>query len=173
MTPAASAPPGRVLLGKIVGVFGVEGWVKVHSYTEPRENLFRYRPWIVTVGSDERAVERPKGRVQGQGLVAKLEGVDNRDAAQALIGAEIHLERARLPKAKQGEYYWSDLEGLEVRLESGRTLGVVSHLFSTGANDVLVVKGERERLLPYVPGDVIKSIDLDARVIVVDWDPDF
>ena len=89
------------------------------------------------------------------------------------MGAEIYVERAALPRAKPGEYYWSDLEGLEVRLEDGTSLGTVSHLFSTGANDVLVVRGQRERLLPYVPGEVVKRIDLEGRVMVVDWDPEF
>lgn len=172
MTPGPRET-GQVLLGKIVGVFGVEGWVKVHSYTEPRENLFRYRPWILRDGAGERTVDRPKGRAQGPGLVASIPGVEDRDAAAALIGTEILVERTSLPAAKEGEFYWSDLEGLEVVLEDGRTLGRVSHLFSTGANDVLVVKGERERLLPYVRGDVVKSIDLDAARMVVDWDPDF
>ena len=172
MAPA-TRETGQVLLGKIVGVFGVEGWVKVHSYTEPRENLFRYRPWILRDGAGERTVEQARGRAQGQGLVAAIPGIEDRDAAAALIGTEIFVERTSLPPAKEGEYYWSDLEGLEVVLEDGRTLGRVSHLFSTGANDVLVVKGERERLLPYVTGDVVKSVELESGRIVVDWDPDF
>ena len=173
MTVERSGDPGRVLLGKIVGVFGVEGWVKVHSYTEPRENLFRYKPWIVCSASGDRTVDKPTGRIQGHGIVAQLPQVADRDAAAALIGAEILVDRATLPEAKQGEYYWSDLEGLEVKLEDGTSLGTVSHLFSTGANDVLVVRGLRERLLPYLPGDVVKKVDLERRVIEVDWDPEF
>ncbi|HVF33964.1 MAG TPA: ribosome maturation factor RimM [Candidatus Saccharimonadia bacterium] len=173
MTDGRAGEPGRVLLGKVVGVFGVEGWVKVHSYTEPRENLFRYKPWIVRSASGDRTVEKPTGRVQGQGIVAQLPEVADRDAAAALIGAEILVDRSTLPQPKQGEYYWSDLEGLEVKLEDGTLLGTVSHLFSTGANDVLVVRGTRERLLPYLPGDVVKKIDLERRVIEVDWDPEF
>ena len=173
MAPDAATSAGRVLVGKIVGVFGVDGWVKVHSYTEPRENLFRYKPWIVRTAIGEDTLETPQGRVHGPGLVAKLPGIDDRDRAAAMMGAEIYVERAALPRAKPGEYYWSDLEGLEVRLEDGTSLGTVSHLFSTGANDVLVVRGQRERLLPYVPGDVVKRIDLEGRVMVVDWDPEF
>ena len=172
MAPDAASDRSRVLLGKIVGVFGVEGWVKVHSYTEPRDNLFRYRPWILVSAGGESTLDQPKGRAQGQGLVAKLPGIDDRDAAAALVGAEILVDRARLPKAKEGEFYWSDLEGIEVRLEDGTVLGKVSHLFSTGANDVVVVRGDRERLLPYT-ADVIKRVDLEAGVLVVDWDPEF
>lgn len=172
MAPDAAKDRSRVLLGKIVGVFGVEGWVKVHSYTEPRDNLFRYRPWILVSAGGERTLDKPKGRAQGQGLVAKLPGIDDRDAAAALVGAEILVDRAQLPKAKEGEFYWSDLEGIEVRLEDGTVLGKVSHLFATGANDVVVVRGDRERLLPYT-GDVIRRVDLEAGVLVVDWDPEF
>lgn len=172
MAPDAANERSRVLLGKIVGVFGVEGWVKVHSYTEPRDNLFRYRPWILVSAGGESTLDKPKGRAHGQGLVAKLPGIDDRDAAAALVGAEILVDRDRLPKAKAGEVYWSDLEGIEVRLEDGTVLGKVSHLFATGANDVVVVRGDRERLLPYT-GDVIRRVDLEAGVLVVDWDPDF
>jgi 16S rRNA processing protein RimM len=162
-----------VLLGRIVGVFGVEGWVKVHSYTEPRENILRYRPWRLRQGDVERVIEQPRGRVQGKGLAAKLPGIDDRDAAAALAGSEIWIARAALPKPKRGEYYWTDLEGLEVVAADGTALGRVSHLFATGANDVLVVRGERERLIPFLPGAVVKDVDLDAGTIRVEWDPEF
>lgn len=162
-----------ILLGRIVGVFGVEGWVKIHSFTEPRENIFRYRPWRVRLGPDERLIETPHGRAQGQGLVAQLPEVTDRDQAAALNGAEIYVERSRLPKARKGEVYWVDLEGLRVVTVGGVELGTVSHLFSTGANDVLVVKGDRERLIPYQVGGAVDSVDLDAGVIRVDWDPEF
>lgn len=162
-----------VLLGRIVGVFGVEGWVRVHSYTEPRDNILRYRPWRLRQCGVERVVDRPLGRVQGKGLVAKLGGFDDRDAAATLYGSEIWIARWSLPKPKRGEYYWTDLEGLAVVSEDGTELGQVSHLFATGSNDVLVVKGERERLIPFVLDAVVKDVDLEARVIRVDWDPEF
>ena len=162
----------RVLLGRIVGVFGIAGWVKVESFTEPRENILRYRPWIVVHGGQETEVSKPEGRTQGKGFVAKLPQAEDRDQAAALVGAEIHVDRAQLPKAAEGEIYWADLEGLEVVLEDGTVLGKVSHLFPTGANDVIVVRGAKERLIPYV-NDVVKAVDLDAKRITVDWDPDF
>jgi 16S rRNA processing protein RimM len=162
-----------VLLGRIVGVFGVEGWVKVHSYTEPRENILRYRPWRLRQGDAERVIEKPQGRVHGKGLVAKLTGIDDRDAAAALSGSEVWIARDALPKPRRGEYYWADLEGLEVITGDGTALGRVSHLFATGANDVLVVRGERERLIPFLPGAVVTDVDLDAGLIRVDWDPEF
>lgn len=163
-----------LLIGKIVGVFGVDGWVKLESYTEPRLRIFAYKPWLVTAAGSEFEVSTAHGREQGNGMVGKLQGYDDRDAAVGLIGATIQVRRSTLPKPKRGEIYWADLEGLEVVTLNDVVLGKVSHLFSTGANDVLVVRdGERERLVPYVSGQFVKSVDLAAGRITVDWDPDF
>lgn len=163
----------QVLLGRIVGVFGVDGWVKLHSFTEPRENIFRYRPWTLRGPAGESMVAAPQGRTQGKGVVARLDGVGDRDAAAALVGTEVWVPRATLPKPRRGEYYWADLEGLAVRTVEGVDLGRVSHLFATGANDVMVVQGERERLIPFVQGLQVVKVDLDAGLIEVDWDPAF
>lgn len=162
-----------ILLGKVVGVFGVQGLVKLHSYTQPHENILRYKPWILRHGADDHRVDKPEGRTQGKGIVAQLPGCADRDGAQRWVGAEIWVDRGSLPKAGRGEYYWADLEGLSVKTTDGAALGTVSHLFATGSNDVLVVKGERERLIPFVREDVVKEIDLAGGVIVVDWDPEF
>ncbi len=169
------AGDSRVLLGKIVGVFGVRGWLKLQSHTEPRDALFDYLPWTLRTRGVDREITQIEGRPQGRGLVAHLEGIDTREAAETLVGSEIFVERSALPKPKKrGEYYWIDLEGLAVQTVEGQHLGQVSHLFNTGANDVLVVKHEaHERLIPFIHDDVIKSVDLDAKLIVVDWDPDF
>ena len=159
-----------LLIGKIVGLHGVSGWVKLESYTEPRVALFSYKPWLV----GETEVAKVQGREQGKGLIGKLDGIDDRDSAVRLIGAEIKIPRSALPKPKRGEFYWADLEGLEVVTTEGAVLGKVSHLFATGANDVLVVRdGERERLIPYVTKQFVHKIDLDAGRITVDWDPEF
>jgi 16S rRNA processing protein RimM len=163
----------QVLLGRIVGVFGVEGWVKLHSFTEPRENIFRYKPWTLRGPAGESTVDKPQGRAQGKGVVARLSGIDDRDAAAALVGTEIWVPREALPKPRQGEYYWADLEGMTVRTLEGVDLGRVSHLFATGANDVMVVQGDRERLIPFVVGLQVVAVDVDARCIEVDWDPAF
>ncbi len=162
-----------VLLGRIAGVFGVQGWVKIESFTEPRDNILRYHPWRVRRGGNETLVAKPQGRAQGRGVVVHLPGTADRDAAAALVGAEIWIERDRLPKSRKGEWYWADLEGLEVSTVDGVRLGTVSHLVATGANDVLVVSGERERLIPFLPGSTVAEVDLAARTIRVDWDPDF
>jgi len=162
-----------VTLGRISGVFGVRGWVKVHSYCEPRANIVGFGVWTVRQRGEERTVEIEDGRAQGARVVAKLRGVDDRDHARALVGAEIVVERTALPKCEPGEYYWTDLEGLTVVTPGGARLGAVDHLVATGGHDVLVLAGQPERLIPFVPGAVIRSVDLDARVIVADWSPEF
>jgi 16S rRNA processing protein RimM len=164
----------RLLLGKIVGLFGVDGWVKVESYTEPRTQIFKYRPWWLKRRDGEAEIDGAQGRAQGKGLVATLPGIADRDAAAELIGAEIWVRRSALPKAKRGEYYWVDLEGADVVTTEGVVLGKVSHLFATGANDVMVVRdGDRERMIPFVPKKFVHEVDLNAGRITVDWDPDF
>ena len=119
-------------LGRISGVYGVRGWIKVHSYTEPRDNVVGFGRWTLRSRGEERAVEVEDGRAQGASVVAKLRGVDNRDAARELIGADIAVERSALPACEPGEYYWADLEGLEVVTPAGDRLGTVDHLVATG-----------------------------------------
>ena len=160
--------------GQISGVFGVKGWVKVFSYTEPRENILRYTPWLLRKNSQIREIQVISGQRQGSSVVAELEGVMDRDTAMALMGSEILIRKQQLPKPKAGEYYWADLVGLEVETEAGIKLGKVDHLLETGANDVLVVlDGKTERLIPFLQKQTILKIDLDCGLMVVDWDPDF
>lgn len=160
-------------VGKIVGLHGVEGWIKLESYTEPRLRIFSYRPWRLKQAQSEIEIGSVQGREQGKGIVARLPDCDDRDAAAKWVGATIQVPRSALPKPKRGEFYWADLEGLEVVTVDGAPLGKVSHLFATGANDVLVVRGERERLIPYVTGQFVKEVDLKVGRITVDWDPEF
>jgi 16S rRNA processing protein RimM len=167
------APDNMVVIGKISGVFGVRGQVKVFSYTEPRENILKYDPWMLGSGDNWKSYQVISGKLQGKGLIAQLKGCDDRDQAQLLVGQEIVIEKSQLPETKAGEFYWSDLEGLSVITTEQIELGKVSHLFETGSNDVLVVKGEREHLIPYIKDQVIRQIDLDTGQIVVDWDPEF
>ena len=162
----------RILLGRISGVFGVRGEVKIESWTDPREAIFRYQPWTLVRGAVSSSLAGVRGRNHGLALVASVPGIDDRDRAQELVGSEISVPRSALPPPKPGEYYWVDLEGLSVQTVDGTVLGTVSHLFDTGANPVLVVQGDRERLLPFVSPHLV-SVDFDARKIVVDWDPDF
>lgn len=164
----------RVLLGRIAGVFGVQGWVKVLSHTQPHEAIFTYQPWILRQRGVERVVERVEGKPQGKGLIVRLPDITTRDAAEAAIGTEIWVPRSLMPAPRPGEYYWVDLEGLRVVTVDGVPLGRVSHVFATGANDVLSVRdGAKERLVPFLMDSVIRRVDLDAGLIEVDWDPDF
>lgn len=167
-----SRSDGLVHFGRISGLFGVQGWVKVFSHARPREAIIGYSPWLVQRGGEWREMKVEEGRAQGKGVVAKLAGVNDRDQAGGLIGAEIAIRLAQLPPLKQGEYYWAQLVGLEVVNLAGQSFGKVDHLFDTGANDVLVVHNGRERWLP-VTANVIREVDLEAGVIRVDWDADF
>ena len=169
----------NIVLGSITAVYGVKGWVKIYSHTDPLENIFNYSPFTLNIGGELKAVEVESGKRHGKGLIAKLAGVNDRDVAQKYCGAEIVTQADQLPALEEGEYYWSQLESLLVYTESGQLLGKVSHLLETGANDVLVVKGttesidKNERLLPYLPGQVVKEIDLETGTMRVDWDPEF
>lgn len=169
----SSSEQDLIVVGKIVGLYGVQGWVKVFSHTEPKENIFTYAPWLVEIKGEWRPMKVLSGRVQGKGLVASLDGYADRELARLLIGAEIAVLRSQLPKPAKGEYYWNDLIGLNVVTLEGVELGKVDHLFDTGANDVMVVNGERERLIPFVTGQYVLEVDLDAGTIRVDWDPEF
>lgn len=160
-------------LGKISGVFGVQGWVKIFSWTDPREGIIEYSPWLLHHRGEWREIELEAGQRQGKMVIAKLAGVDDRDQAMLLNGAVIAVPAERLKKLKKDQFYWRELEGLQVINAAGVHLGVVDHLMETGANDVLVVKGDRERLIPYTPGHAVQKVDLKAGVINVDWDPDF
>ena len=135
------------------------------------EAILGYRPWLL--GEQKSPVKIIDGRKQGKGLVALLPGFEDREQAITLVGQEIFVERDQLPPTVEGEYYWADLEGLEVHTTNGDVLGRVDRLMETGANDVLVIRGEREHLVPFVQGQYVKRVDLEGGLIEVDWDPEF
>jgi len=163
-----------IVVGRINGLHGVRGWVKVFSHTQPRENILSYAIWYLKRQGAWVETVLEDGRPQGKGIVAKLKGCDDRDAAAALMDTTIAIRREQLPQVRPDEYYWADLQGLKVSNLDGIDLGVVDHLLETGANDVLVVmQGETERLIPFIQGQFVKHVDLDAGEMTVDWDPDF
>ena len=162
-----------LVMGRIAAPFGVKGWLRINAYTAAADNLLDYSPWYLKLPEGWQAAEPLAGRLHGKGLVVQLKDCHDRDTAAALTGTDIGIYRSQLPPAEADEYYWSDLIGLQVITRDGRVLGVVDHLFETGANDVMVVKGEQEYLVPFIAGQVIESVDLEARLIQVDWDPDF
>lgn len=171
--PPAEPGERRVLMGRVVGVFGVRGWLKIESYSNPRGQLFRYRPWLMGRDGKLQEVQPLDLREQGRGVVVQLPGCDTREDAELRLGQEIWVARSCLPTPPPGEYYWVDLEGLQVSTVDGVDLGRISHMVATGANDVMVIRGDRERLVPFTPGHALVSVDLDAGRVVVDWDPEF
>lgn len=169
-------------VGRITTVFGVKGWVKIHSATEPRENICSYHPWWLKTRHGVKQVEIDEFKLHGDGLVAHIKGIDDRDAAREICQVDIAVEIQQMPDLDNGEYYWHQLVGLTVIsvFEGSEVdLGKVLRLLETGANDVLVVKGgvdsldQQERLIPYVPDQYVLNVDLEQQQIRVDWDPDF
>jgi 16S rRNA processing protein RimM len=173
----AQDDPGMILLGRVSGLFGVKGWIKVHSDTEPRDNILNYSPWYLQREGEWQAYEVIAGRPHGKGIVAHLSNCPDRDAAAELIGSTIAIRREQLPAAGDDEYYWSDLRGLKVTTSQGVELGQVVSLMETGANDVLVVRETdetgREHLIPFIMDQVIREVDLERGLLIVDWDPEF
>lgn len=168
-----SAKEKWVILGRVSGVFGVKGWLKVHSYTEPRGNIVGFGAWTLRMNGVDHAFDVEEGHSHAGSVVAKLHGLDDCDRARDWVGADIVVPREQLPKIAAGELYWTDLEGLEVRTTTGAVLGTVDHLLATGGNDVLVLDSSPRLLIPFVAGDVVKEVDLKAGLIVVDWSPDY
>jgi 16S rRNA processing protein RimM len=161
----------RVVLGRIGAPFGVHGWVKVQSYTEPPEGIVGYAPWeLVRAGTLGRRAVMDWKRAGG-GMAVRLEGIESREAAQALTGAEVCVNRSELPPTAPGEYYWHDLVGLAAFDRSGMALGRVSGILELPAHPVLVLEGERQRLVPLVRERLV-GVDLGGGRLVLDWHPD-
>lgn len=161
------------MLGRIAGPFGIRGWVKVVSYTDPPEQILDYPVWRVEPpGSERRELRHREGRRHGKGLVVRIDGVDERNGAIALARPELWVERGDLPALKKGEFYRADLVGLEVMNLRGQSLGRVSHFLDMPANAIMVVVGEREHWLP-VGGQQVFRVNLGQGRVTVDWDPEF
>lgn len=142
------------------------------SYTEPREALLQYKGLLLGRNGDWESVKVAEGQRHGKSVILRLEGHDDRDQAAALIGTEIGADRSELPEPQEGHYYWSDLTGLTVVHRDGTELGKVKEVLETGAHDVMVVQGEEERLVPFVMDEVVLDVDLEQKVINVDWEWD-
>ena len=180
---AQDGTPEKVILGRISGVYGVKGWVKVFSYTDPMEAIVDYSPWFIRAEnrktSDWTEVKLKSGKRHAKTVVAKLENCNDRDQAMAYVGTEIAIDLHQLEQLKEkDEYYWRDLIGLRVINQQDIELGTVKSLLETGANDVLVVVSEAdgkkiERLIPWTMDIAIIKVDMAKGVISVDWDADF
>lgn len=161
-----------VVLGRVSAPFGVRGWVKIQLFSQSPEHLLAQSAWSLGRDGEWRTFDVLEAQQHGASVIAALAGVGTREAAAMLKGLQVAIAREQLPEPGQDEFYWADLIGLAVRNTQGETYGEVADMIATGANDVLVVKGERERLIPFI-AQVIESVDLAARVITVDWPADF
>lgn len=154
-----------ITVGKVTGHFGVQGWLKVFSYTQPMENITAYRDWIV----GEQLIKGIKAKKHGKTIVAYMQGVDNREKAAEFLGLEIKVSKAQLAELKDNEFYWHQLIGMQVIDTDREPLGKVVSMFETGANDVLVIEGEKELLIPFVLDKTVIAVDLPSQTITVDW----
>lgn len=161
-----------VVMGRIAAPYGVKGWMKIQTFSEAIDTLADYSEWYVKRGNDWQLYTVADARVHTKVLVASLAGITDRDQALALKGCEIAVDRASLPTAPEGEYYWSDLVGLNVVNLRGEPFGTIEQILEAGAHDVLVVRGERERLIPFV-GQIVRHVDLASRTVQVDWELDY
>lgn len=163
----------KIIVGKFGRVHGVQGWLKVHSFTEPPDNILQYSPWWVELNHTRISIPRVDYQWHHEKLLVKLPQVNDREQAKLYTNAEIAIDKMQLPKLAEDEFYWCDLAGLIVINLQNQQLGVVDHLLATGANDVLVVKGEKDYLIPYIFSRYVKKVCLKTKQIVVDWDPEF
>jgi 16S rRNA processing protein RimM len=160
-------------MGRIAAPFGVKGWVKVQPLTAQARNLLDYPAWWVEHNGEWQRHEVAAAKVQTSNtVVARLAGCEDREAAAAFRGRRIAVPRWQLPQAPAGEYYWADLIGLAVVNGNAQELGRITGILQTGANDVLVVEGDRERLIPFIAG-VVREVDVPAGAVRVEWDSDY
>ena len=165
--------PRRIEVGRLGAAHGVRGWLRVQSFTDPPQRLFEWKSWrLESQNGPAREVKLLEVRPQGNGWIAKLEGIDERDGAARLTGQMILVERELLPPAEGREHYRDDLVGFEVKHIEGVLLGAVDHFLDTPGNAVMVIKGEREYLVPVTRAH-LRSVDKDTRKVVVDWPEDF
>lgn len=169
-----------IALGKIGSPYSISGWIRVFSFTENKESIFNYQPWRIEKAHQRFFVELSDWKRHSKSLIIKIKGINNRDAASTLTHFKITVNLSELPSLEESDYYWQDLIGCQVVTIAGYRLGKVIHMMETGSNDVMVLKsclqdtfGIKERLVPFLHGQVIKKVDLISRVIKIDWDPSF
>ncbi|WP_298449891.1 ribosome maturation factor RimM [uncultured Marinobacter sp.] len=169
----------ETVIGRITSVFGVKGWLKVYSFTDPIDGILGYTNWVLDLDGKRIPAKLEEGRRQGKAIVVRLKGISDRDLARTYCGAEVKVPTAELPELPEGEFYWRQLQGLDVFTVEGECLGRVDHLIETGSNDVLVVHAtagsidQRERLIPYLPDQVVREVNLVERKLIADWDSEF
>ncbi len=178
---SASEQGKRIILAKVTGYYGVRGWVKLYSYTDPRDNILRYGSMQVNLNGDWQNITLDTGKMHGKGVIAHFSGYDTREQTASLLGAQLAVMQADLKPLAENDYYWHDLIDLQVKNRQELLLGKVKRLIETAAHDVLVVqpeqhsntKPEDEILIPYVPGKFVDHVDLETGLIQVDWQPEW
>ncbi|MDC9588469.1 ribosome maturation factor RimM [Xenorhabdus sp. XENO-10] len=173
-------PVEPIVLGKLGSSYGIRGWLRVFSSTEHTEDIFEYQPWFIQRSGQWQHVELEAWKYHNQDIIVKIKDIDDRDAANLLTNCEVVVDSSRLPELGEGDYYWRDLMGCQVINTAGYNLGTIHDMMETGSNDVMVIKanlkdafGIKERLVPFLDGQVIKKVDLATKTIEVDWDPGF
>lgn len=173
-TESATQPASTYLpMGRFGRPYGVVGWIKLISFTDPIDNLLDYDPWYLAVSGHWQPLPVTEVRTHGRALIAKIEGYDTPEAVRVLTGKEIAITAEQLPPLPEGEFFWHQLIGLSVQNTQGEHLGKVDELMNTGAHDVLIVKGTKTHLIPYIKDHFVLAVDLGQQTLTVDWDPAF
>lgn len=162
-----------VIVGRFGRPHGIRGLISVHSFTDPRENILDYKPWHIVTNKQWTPLKLVQLKMSSQTILAQIQDYSDRESVAQLTNAEIAIKRDQLPKLMPNEFYWHELIGMEVINKKGAVLGSVAEVMPTGANDVLVVEGEKRYLIPYLPGDVVLDVNIGKALIQVDWDVDF
>tara|TARA_Y100000590_G_scaffold292006_1_gene328739 strand:- start:779 stop:1297 length:519 start_codon:yes stop_codon:yes gene_type:complete len=160
-----------IILGKIIGHFGVKGWLKVYSHTQPREEITKYKLIYVYLEGNYELIGDSEWNSSGKNILLKLDKTSDRESASKYINLDLVIDRTNLPDLPEGRYYWNDLEGIQVKNIHGNSLGTISHMIETGSNNVVVLSDDR--LIPFVLNDVVKEVDLKNRIMIVEWDWDW
>ena len=161
----------KILLGKITGVHGIKGWLKIQSFSSPPENILEYPSWIINNHGEEDSYSIERGRKHHNKIIVKLEKIDDRTIAESLINSKIQILRSDLPKLPNENYYWSDLVGLSVLNSEEKVIGKIESLIETGANDVMVINNAKDErvLVPFVMHEIIKEVNVKLKYIKIDW----
>ena len=162
-----------IVVGRFGRTHGIKGFITVHSYTEPRDNILQYSDWHAFINKQWQPLKLVRLENNGKSILAQVEGYSEREEVARLTNVEIAIRRIELPVLKPGEYYWHELVGMAVFDQKEQNLGKVVDMMPTGANDVIVIEGEKRHLIPYLPGQTVITIDPNERIITVDWDQDF
>lgn len=162
-----------VIIGQIGAPFGIKGWNHVQSFTRPIEGLLTYRPWYVKNKEGWVVMECEKGERQDNRVVVKVKGVDDRDKAALLTQCKIAVKRSQMAELPEDTFYWSDLQGMSVELESGKSIGKIRHLYDNAGTDIMLIENEgKEYHIPFIMHDTVIKVDVDSRRVIIDWDFD-